>query len=127
MDATIKDALSRGQLIDMTTTGRKTGLPRRVEIVYHVFDGRIYISGMPRPEPRAWLRNLEADPRLTIHFKRDLVADLPAIARLITDPLERHEILTKVAAVWNRDASVMEAQSLLIEVVVDGYEGDRAA
>ncbi len=127
MDATIKDALSRGQLIDMTTTGRKTGLPRRVEIVYHVFDGRIYISGMPRPEPRAWLRNLEADPRLTIHFKRDLVADLPAIPRLITDPLERHEILTKVAAVWNRDASVMEAQSLLIEVVVDGYEGDRAA
>ena len=127
MDATITEALRRGQLIDMTTTGRKTGLPRRVEIVYHVFDGRIYISGMPRPEPRAWLRNLEADPRLTIHFKRALVADLPATARVITDPVERHEILTRVAAVWNRDASVMEAQSPLIEVTVDGYEGNRAA
>ncbi len=127
MDTTIKEALSRGQIIDMTTTGRQTGLPRRVEIVYHVFDRRIYISGMPRPEPRAWLRNLEADSRLTIHFKRDLLADLPATARVITDPVERHEILTKVAAVWNRDARVMEAQSPLIEVTIDGYEGDRAA
>lgn len=127
MDATIKEALSRGQLIDMTTTGRKTGLPRRVEIVYHVFDGRMYISGMPSPEPRAWLRNLEADPRLTIHFMRGLVADLPATARVITDPAERHEILPKVAAVWSRDARVMEAQSPLIEVTVDGYEGNRAA
>lgn len=127
MDAAIQQALSRGQLIDMTTTGRTSGLPRRVEIVYHVFDGRIYISGMPSPRPRAWLRNLEADPHLTIHLKRGPVADLPATARVITDPIERHEVLVQVARAWNRDASAMEANSPLIEVVVDGYEGSRAA
>lgn len=45
MDAAIANALAHGDLIDITTTGRRTGLPRRIEIVYHVIDGRIYISG----------------------------------------------------------------------------------
>ena len=36
----------------------------------HVIDGRIYITGMPRADrKRAWLLNLEADPRLTFHLK----------------------------------------------------------
>ena len=70
MDPAIAQALTRGQLIDITTTGRTSGEPRRVEIVYHVLDGRIFISGLPSPEPRAWLQNLEADPRLTFHLKK---------------------------------------------------------
>ena len=127
MDPTIEQALTRGQVIDITTTGRTSGQPRRVEIVYHVFDGRIYISGMASPKPRAWLRNLEADPRLTFHLKKGPVADLGATARVITDSVERHEILAKVAAVWKRDPALMEAQSPLIEVMIDGHEGHRAA
>ena len=127
MDPAVEQALTRGQVIDITTTGRTSGEPRRVEIVYHVFDGRIYISGMASPKPRAWLRNLEADPRLTFHLKRGPVADLAATARVITDRDERREILARVAAVWRRDPAEMEAQSPLIEVTVDGYEGHRAA
>jgi deazaflavin-dependent oxidoreductase (nitroreductase family) len=127
MDPTVEQALTRGQVIDITTTGRTSGEPRRVEIVYHVFDGRIYISGMASPKPRAWLRNLEADPRLTFHLKRGPVADLAATARVITDRDERREILAKVAAVWRRDPAEMEAHSPLIEVVIDGHEGHRAA
>lgn len=122
MDEAIARELARGQVIDITTTGRTTGRPRRIEIVYHVIDGRIWISGMPRPEPRAWLRNLEADPRLTVHLKGNVTADLPASARIVEDPDERRRILAAVAANWGRnDLDRMVAQSPLIEVVVDGY------
>ena len=127
MDPAIAQALTRGQLIDITTTGRTSGEPRRVEIVDHVLDGRICISGLPSPEPRAWLQNLEADPRLTVHLTKGPVADLAATARVITDAAERHEILPRVAAVWKRNPTLMEAQSPLIEVTINGYEGHRAA
>ena len=77
MDEDIRRALSHGQTIDITTTGRRTGQPRRIEIVFHVFDGRLYISGTPSPRTRAWIHNLEADPRLTFHLKGpEVVADL---------------------------------------------------
>ena len=63
MDETIRQALGRGRTIDITTTGRKTGQPRRIEIVFHNFDGRIYISGMPRADRRrSWLTNLRPIP-----------------------------------------------------------------
>src|SRR5207248_2207286 len=60
MDDTIRRALQRRNIIDITTTGRRTGEPRRLEIVFHSFDGRVYISGMPSPRKRAWIANLEA-------------------------------------------------------------------
>jgi deazaflavin-dependent oxidoreductase (nitroreductase family) len=128
MDDAIRAALRQGQVIDITTTGRKSGEPRRLEIVFHVFDGRIYISGMPRADrERAWLLNLRADPRLTFHLKNGPVADLPATARVIDDPAERHEVLAKIARVWRRDPLEMEAHSPLIEVMIDGTEVGQAA
>ena len=128
MDDTIRRALQRGGAIDITTTGRVSGAPRRIEIVFHVFDGRIYISGMPDADrERAWLINLRADPRLTFHLTKGPIADLPATARIITDPAERREVLARVARVWRQDAATMEAHSPLIEVRIDGYEADRAA
>src|ERR1035437_6065956 len=57
----------------------RSGQPRRIEIVCHVIDGRIYISGVPNPDrTRRWLSNLEANPRFTVHLKGELTADLPA-------------------------------------------------
>ena len=128
MDDRIRRALSHGHVIDITTSGRVTGLPRRIEIVFHVFDGRIYVSGMPRADRvRAWLRNLEADPRLTFHLKSTVQADLAATARVITDPAERREVLGKIARVWRRDPEEMIAHSPLIEVTIEGYTADHAA
>jgi len=106
----------------MTTTGRKTGEPRRIEIVFHNFGGRLYISGQPHPEERAWLANLKADPRLTLHLKGEVNADLPASARVITDEKERHDVLAQIARVWKRDdVDRMVKESPLIEVAVDGF------
>lgn len=128
MDDTICRALSHGHVIDITTTGRLTGRPRRIEIVFHVFDGRIFISGIPRADRvRAWLRNLEADPRLTFHLKAIVQADLAATARIITEPAERREFLEKVARVWRRDPEEMIADSPLIEISIEGHSADLAA
>ncbi len=123
MDPTVRAALDRGGVIDITTTGRRSGEPRRIEIVAHNVDGRIVISGMPRRDrTRAWIRNLEADPRLTVHLKRGLSADLPATARIVTDEEERRTLLVHVARIWNRtDVEEMVAWSPLIEVTIPGY------
>ena len=107
--------------IDITTTGRRTGEPRRIEIAIHNIDGRLFISGMPSPRTRAWIHNLEADPRMTIHVKDPAFArDLPATARVISDEAERREIMPFIAANWRRtDVDRMVVQSPLIEVTLD--------
>jgi len=121
VDQATRVALARGQVIDITTTGRQSGEPRRIEIVFHNVDGRIYISGMPRAgQRRAWLANLEADPTMTFHLKGAVVADLPARARVVTDDAERRRILTEVAKVWSgQDLETMVRHSPLIEVTFD--------
>jgi deazaflavin-dependent oxidoreductase (nitroreductase family) len=116
MDDSIRRALSESGVIDITTTGRRTGQPRRIEIAYHVIGGRIYISGMPRADrTRSWLVNLEANPRFTFHLKHGVTADLPATAR---------EVLEQIARVWNRtDFDFMVAYSPLVEVTIEGPSG----
>ena len=117
MDDTIRRALSRGSLIDITTTGRRTARPHRVELVYHNFDGHIYISG--RPGPRDWYANLLANPGFTFHLKRGLSADLPARARPITDEAERRAVMEKVGQAWGvRDIERMVRSSPLVEVEI---------
>jgi len=83
--------------IDITTTGRRSGSPRRTEICFYRFGDTIYLSGMPRPRPRDWLANLVADPHFTFHFKRGVIADLPSVAEVITDLAERRGPLTQFA------------------------------
>ncbi len=115
MDDRIKRALSRGHLVDITTTGRKTGEQRRIELVFHNFEGRVYISGMPGR--RSWLANLETDPNFVFHLKGPIKADLPARARVITEATERRDVLTRIAQVWRRtDVDRMINTSPLIEV-----------
>ena len=122
IDPRLSAALAQGHTIDITTTGRLTGAPRRIEIVFHNLDGRIYISGIPNPHrQRAWLRNLQADPRLMFHLKGPVVADLPATARVVSDPDERWPIIQRIARIWRRDPEPMQAFSPLIEVEIEGY------
>ena len=122
LDDKVRDALSRPvTVVDISTTGRKSGQERRVEIVMHNIEGRLYISGQPSPRRRSWLANLDANPKFTLHVKRGARADLPATAREITDPAERRQVLEHVARNWKRDdVDVMVEYSPLIEVTVPG-------
>jgi deazaflavin-dependent oxidoreductase (nitroreductase family) len=117
---TIEAALERGGTVDITTTGRRSGEPRRLEIVFHNIAGRIYISGTPYTRKRRWLLNLEAEPHFTFHLKGKTRADLPAMARVIDDQAERQTILPHIARAWNRDdLERMVRYSPLIEVTFE--------
>jgi len=120
LDQPLLDALAHGDRIDITTTGRKTGEARRIEIVFHNIDGRLYISGMPGFK-RSYIANLTANPHFTFHLKGAVTADLAATARVITDDAERREVLPHIARIWKRDdLDVMIASSPLFEVTIDG-------
>ena len=49
MDDRTFNALHHSQVIDLTTTGRRSGQPRRIEIFLHEKDGLLFITGVPRP------------------------------------------------------------------------------
>lgn len=94
MNGEIRAALERDRVIDITTTGRKTGQPRRKEMWFHNIDGEIYITG--RPGTRDWYANVVAHPDFTFHLKGSTQADLPARATPIVDDAGRKEILEKI-------------------------------
>ena len=121
MDDAVRSALGRSQIIDLTTIGRRSGEHRRIEIFLHSLDGRLFISGTPVPgRTRAWIHNVAADPHVTVHLKGGTVADVPATARVVTDPAERRPLIEAAARTWGRtDVDVMLAHSPLIEVTVE--------
>ena len=100
MDSEIERALETDRLVDITTTGRKSGKPSKIEIVFHNFDGTLYITGTPGR--RDWYANLVANPQFTFHLKQSARADLPATAAPITDDATRRQVLSKVVAKWNK-------------------------
>ena len=94
--ATIED-----RTIDITTAGRKSGRPRRIEIVFYRLADVVYLSGLPAPTRRDWLANLADHPEFTFHLKHDVVADLPAVATVVTDPAERRRVLAVFVEQFN--------------------------
>jgi deazaflavin-dependent oxidoreductase (nitroreductase family) len=118
LDPSVAKALERGEVMEITTIGRRSGLPRRIELVYHNVDGRILISGRPG-FPRSWVANLRANPRFTFHLKRSVTADLPARGRVITDRAERERLLPQIAETWRMSLPLMVASAPLVEVTFD--------
>lgn len=86
--------------IDITTTGRRTGLPRRIEIWFHHIEGRWFLSSLPgRP---SWHANLRANPRFTFHLKHGVRADLAATAHPVRDAEERRRLFQHVVDDFNQ-------------------------
>ncbi len=103
MEERIAQALAAGGVVDITTTGRASGKPRRIEIYFHHFDGEYYITGRPGFK-RDWLANLLANPEFVLHLKRGVRADLPAVAEPIDDPEQRAAVLFRILTEsWKTD------------------------
>jgi deazaflavin-dependent oxidoreductase (nitroreductase family) len=122
MNDAIRTALHHSQVIDLTTTGRRTGQQRRIEIFLHDDDGRLFITGIPQAgRTRDWIHNIAADASVVVHLKQSVVVDLPATARVITDPDERLPLIEVAAKHWGRtDVADMVQHSPLIVLSVDG-------
>lgn len=122
MDDSVRKALEQDRTIDITTIGRKSGIPRRIEIWFHRLGGRLYIAGTPGP--RDWYANLTANPEFTFHLKGSARADLPAKATPILDDADRRRILLPIVGKAGQEASELEEwvrHSPLVEVELDHY------
>lgn len=127
MDAQIQKALKTERVIDIITTGAKSGLPRRTEIWFWNINERIIICGTPdgvgadgERVRRDWLANLRANPEFLFCLKKSIKAKLRARAKIITDPDDRRAIMTAPETHWYREraASVeaLVADSPIVEV-----------
>lgn len=89
------DRLARFRTIDLTTIGRTSGIPTRIEIWWFRVDGRFIITGTPGP--RDWFANALADPAVTIHVDG---LDLVGIARPVVDREFRMRVFTHPDTGW---------------------------
>ena len=119
MNEQVREALARDRVIDITTTGRKSGQPRRIETWFHNLDGRVYLTGTPGP--RDWNANLVANPRFTFHLKESATADLSARAMPIVELAERRAVLARILENIGRsgDLNAWVAGSPLVQVSFD--------
>ncbi len=117
MDDAITYALQHDLTIDITTTGRKTGQSRRIEIWFHNLDGELYLTGLPRP--CSWYANLCAHPDFIFHLKESAQADLAARALPVLDPAARRNIIARIQKKLGRSGEDLEdrvASSPLIKI-----------
>ena len=120
----VRRELAEDATVDITTTGRRSGQPRRIEIWMLDVDGRFFVTGTPGP--RDWVANLAAKPRLVVHLKRSAGVDLGATARTVTDEATRRRVIEHLAADWYRTQSTVEdlvARAPMVEVVFDPSPG----
>jgi deazaflavin-dependent oxidoreductase (nitroreductase family) len=117
LDDAVQRALENDRTVDITTRGRNSGQPRRIEVWRYRYDGRTFLSGSPGT--RDWYANLLADPDFIFHLKGSAQADLPAVARPITDEAERREVIAGILDDLGRGSGDLEewvARSPLVEV-----------
>ena len=73
----------------LTTTGRKSGLPRVTPLQYEEINGDIYI-GSARGTQADWFRNIQANPQVEVRVKS---RRLRGIAEPINDPQQIADFL----------------------------------
>ncbi len=116
----VRTELADDPTVDITTTGRHTGLPRRIEIWMLDVDGRFFITGTPGR--RDWLANLTADPNLVVDLKRHGHVDLTARATPVEDATTRRAVLEHLSATWYRTQQPLDVlvdEAPMVEVVFD--------
>jgi len=109
MDQAVNEALDRGGIADITTVGRNSGKPSRIEIYFHHFDGEYVLTGRPGRK-RDWEANIIANPEFTLHLKRGVTADLPVIGEPVTDENERARLVRRARIEsWSADPHEVES------------------
>ena len=94
MDEVVRNALINDLVIDITTTGKRTGKSSRKEIWFHNLEGVLYITGSPGR--RDWYANMVANPQFTFHLKGSARADLPARATPVVDAEQRRGVFQTI-------------------------------
>ena len=80
-------------VVDLTTTGRKSGLPRATHLIAIPYKDTLALLGtnFGQPSTPAWALNLEAEPAATLSYRG---ATLEVVARPASD-VEQAEVLAR--------------------------------
>lgn len=83
----------------LTTTGRRSGLPRLTPLQYEEVDGQ-YIVGSARGAAADWFRNIQANPHVQVQIKdrkfdatAEAVTDVERVADFLALRLRRHPLM----------------------------------
>jgi deazaflavin-dependent oxidoreductase (nitroreductase family) len=85
------------QVLHLTTIGRRTGLPRKIEIWFVVCRDRFYLFA-ETGEAAAWIKNIRSNPEVTLHIGE---RQFGAMARVLDRDTDR-ELWDQVAALATR-------------------------
>ena len=100
----------------LTTTGRKSGEPRTVPLIFAADGDRCILiaSKGGAPQHPLWYRNIEANPKVEVQVKGDR---FPATARTV-DGAERERCWALAAEQWPNYNEYVKRTSRTIPVVV---------
>jgi deazaflavin-dependent oxidoreductase (nitroreductase family) len=113
----------------LTTTGRKTGLPRVTPLQYEEIDGAFYL-GSSRGQKADWFCNILANPHVEIRVKSrrfrgvaETVTDPARVADFLAFRLKRHPkmigaILQREGLPAQPDRAQLEAYAARLAMVV---------
>lgn len=110
------ERLAATRTIDLTTIGRRSGRPSRIEIWWFHVDDRFIITGTPGK--RDWFANVMADGAVLIHVP---FGDFPGRAVVIDDVDLREAVFTSPQVGWYKSQSELKklvAEAPMIEVVL---------
>ena len=93
-------ALAYSETVDITTIGRRSGAPRRIEIWMFAFEETFVVTGTPGR--RDWYANILSDPRVTIHVKYPESFDVHTEASVVEDLGFRRRFFAAREPAWYR-------------------------
>jgi deazaflavin-dependent oxidoreductase (nitroreductase family) len=104
----------------LTTTGRRTGRPHRIEIWFAAHDSRVYLLSGGR-ERSDWVRNLQANARVTVDLGDETHAGTARILQAGTTEDQRaRELLVRKY----RDGDNLDEWGRTSLAVVIGFSAD---
>jgi deazaflavin-dependent oxidoreductase (nitroreductase family) len=105
----------------LTTIGRRTHRPHRIEIWFAVQDGDVYLLAGGR-ERSDWVRNLQANPQVTVELGNETHAGTARVLQpgTVEDQRARELLVGKYRAGDNLDEWGRTALPVVIEFSADG-------
>lgn len=103
LDSDDLDRIGSIRTIELTTYGRRSGSPRRIEIWWFRVDNRFIITGTPGR--RDWLANVGANPQVIVHVDG---LDIEATASIVTERGRRLAVFNQPETRWYSSQSQLE-------------------
>ena len=94
----LAEAFGRYHILLLTTTGRRSGLPRVTALTFMPMDGS-FVVGAGLGARSDWYQNLLAKPAATLQIGR---RSFRVRAEPVLDPARRRQLVSMIADTWDR-------------------------